>query len=146
MHPDILATGCAGMSLDPLSLAEQLRAKDAHMAKLAGTLAHYRAWASQIQERYQMFNPDAARPARRIYVGGLPPDSEEVSLPHVCPLTLVPFLVFFAIQRCNQLLHGQSCVFRGFERLITRVFCRCFSMAIRTSLLKRLQLNGAIKL
>lgn len=37
------------MSLDPLSLAEQLRAKDAHTAKLAGTLAHYRAWASQIQ-------------------------------------------------------------------------------------------------
>ena len=37
------------MSIDPLSLAEQLRAKDAHVAKLAGTLAHYRAWASQIQ-------------------------------------------------------------------------------------------------
>lgn len=146
MHPDILATGCTGMSLDPLSLAEQLRAKDAHIAKLAGTLAHYRAWASQIQARYQMFNPDAARPARRIYVGGLPPDSEEVSLPQVCPLTLMPFLVFFATQRCNQLLHGQSCVFRGFERLFTRAFCRCLCMAIRTSLLKRLQLNGAIKL
>ena len=41
--------GVAGMSIDPLSLAEQLRSKDAHIAKLAGTLAHYRAWASQIQ-------------------------------------------------------------------------------------------------
>ena len=72
------------MSLDPLSLAEQLRSKDAHIAKMAGTLAHYRAWASQIQARYQMFNPDAARPARRIYVGGLPPDTEDVrSKPHM---------------------------------------------------------------
>ena len=72
------------MSLDPLSLAEQLRSKDAHIAKMAGTLAHYRAWASQIQARYQMFNPDAARPARRIYVGGLPPDTEDVrSRPHI---------------------------------------------------------------
>ena len=80
--------GCAvhpaGMSLDPLSLAEQLRSKDAHIAKMAGTLAHYRAWASQIQARYQMFNPDAARPARRIYVGGLPPDTEDVCFkPHM---------------------------------------------------------------
>ena len=73
-----LCCASAGMSLDPLSLAEQLRSKDAHIAKMAGTLAHYRAWASQIQARYQMFNPDAARPARRIYVGGLPPDTEDV--------------------------------------------------------------------
>lgn len=34
-----------------------------------------------MQARYQMFNPDAARPARRIYVGGLPPDTEDVRLP-----------------------------------------------------------------
>ena len=43
------ASAAVGMSLDPLSLAEQLRSKDAHIAKLAGTLAHYRSWASQIQ-------------------------------------------------------------------------------------------------
>lgn len=52
--------------------------KDSQIAKLAGTLAHYRTWAGQIQARYQMFNPDAARPARRIYVGGLPPDTADV--------------------------------------------------------------------
>ena len=34
-----------------------------------------------VQARYQMFNPDAARPARRIYVGGLPQDTKDVSLP-----------------------------------------------------------------
>ncbi len=44
----------------------------------AGTLAHYRAWAQQVQARYQMFNAEAARPARRIYVGGLPAGTQEV--------------------------------------------------------------------
>lgn len=44
----------------------------------AGTLAHYRAWAQQVQARYQMFNAEAARPARRIYVGGLPASTQEV--------------------------------------------------------------------
>ena len=48
---------------------------------MAGTLGHYRAWAAQIQARYQMFNPDAARPARRIYVGGLPASTEDVRSP-----------------------------------------------------------------
>ena len=32
----------------------------------------------QVQNRYQVHNPDAARPARRIYVGGLPPDTVDV--------------------------------------------------------------------
>ena len=47
------AFDAVGMSLDPLSLAEQLRSKDAHIAKLAGTLAHYRSWASQIQVHFK---------------------------------------------------------------------------------------------
>ena len=76
----------AGMTLDPLALAEQLRAKDASLAKMAGTLGHYRAWAAQIQARYQMFNPDAARPARRIYVGGLPANTEDVRMVPCCQL------------------------------------------------------------
>lgn len=42
------------------------------LPKICGTLA------GQIQARYQMFNPDAARPARRIYVGGLPPSTQDV--------------------------------------------------------------------
>ena len=33
---------------------------------------HYRTWAAQLQARYQVFNPDAARPAKRVYVGNLP--------------------------------------------------------------------------
>ena len=44
----------------------------------AGTLAHYRNWSAQVQARYQMFNPEAIRPARRIYVGGLPSGTSEV--------------------------------------------------------------------
>ena len=46
---------------------------------LNASVAMCRAWAAQIQARYQMFNPDAARPARRIYVGGLPPETTDVS-------------------------------------------------------------------
>ena len=37
----------------------------------------------QVQARYQQHNPDAARPARRIYVGGLPPDTVDVR-PRFC--------------------------------------------------------------
>ncbi len=55
---------------------------DCQISKLAGTLQHYRNWAGQIQARYQLFNPDAARPARRIYVGGLSTDTSDVSSPH----------------------------------------------------------------
>ena len=55
---------------------------DSQLSKLAGTLQHYRNWASQIQARYQLFNPDAARPARRIYVGGLSPETTDVSKCH----------------------------------------------------------------
>ncbi len=43
-----------------------------------------RSWAQQIQARYQMFNPDAARPARRIYIGGLPLETTDVR-PHRHP-------------------------------------------------------------
>lgn len=46
--------------------------------RLATTLQHYRNWASQILARYQMVKPDAAKPPRRIYVGGLPPGTTEV--------------------------------------------------------------------
>ena len=73
------------MALEPFTEQVHASSKDAQIAKLAGTLAHYRAWAAQIQARYQMFNPDAARPARRIYVGGLPPNTADVRpRPHAC--------------------------------------------------------------
>jgi hypothetical protein len=55
----------------------------------AGTLAHYRAWAAQVQARYQMFNAEAARPARRIYVGGLPAGTQEVACRGVRPHAVV---------------------------------------------------------
>lgn len=59
--------------MDPrLVLAEENK-------RLATTLQHYRNWAGQILARYQMANPDAARPPRRIYVGGLPTGTTEVS-------------------------------------------------------------------
>lgn len=54
------------------NVEEELRRKDAQIARLAGTLSHWRAWAGEVAVRYAAFNPDVARPARRIYVGGLP--------------------------------------------------------------------------
>ena len=47
--------------------------------RLATTLQHYRNWAGQLLAWYQMANPDASRPPRRIYVGGLPAGTIEVS-------------------------------------------------------------------
>jgi hypothetical protein len=47
---------------------------------VAGTTAHYRNWAAQLQARYQMFAPDAARPAKRVYIGNLPPEITEAEL------------------------------------------------------------------
>lgn len=60
-----------GMDLGALH-SEQLEEKDRQIRTLAGTLQHYRNWANTIQARYQMFSPDVIRPAKRIYVGGLP--------------------------------------------------------------------------
>ena len=37
-----------------------------------------------MQARYQMFNPEAIRPARRIYVGGLPNGTTEVRTAQLC--------------------------------------------------------------
>ncbi|DBB00532.1 TPA: hypothetical protein ACH3X3_002231 [Trebouxia sp. C0006] len=48
--------------------------------RLATTLQHYRNWAGQLLARYQMANPDASRPPRRIYVGGLPAGTTEAAL------------------------------------------------------------------
>ena len=56
----------------------QSHCTDVRVGVCAGTLAHYRNWSAQVQARYQMFNPEAIRPARRIYVGGLPGGTSEV--------------------------------------------------------------------
>ena len=37
-------------------------------------------WASQLQARYALFNPDAARPAQRVYVGNLPPGTTDPAM------------------------------------------------------------------
>lgn len=41
-------------------------------------MIHRRNWASTIQARYQMFSPEVIRPSKRIYVGGLPPNTLDV--------------------------------------------------------------------
>jgi hypothetical protein len=46
----------------------------------AATVSHYRVWMAQLQSRYQMYNPDLMRPAKRVYVGNLPPNIGEAEL------------------------------------------------------------------
>ncbi|KAL6768764.1 hypothetical protein ACKKBF_B16105 [Auxenochlorella protothecoides x Auxenochlorella symbiontica] len=53
-----------------------------HIDYLAGTIAHYRNWMDQLLARYQLVNPDAARPAKRIYIGNLPATTHEAELRH----------------------------------------------------------------
>lgn len=48
------------------AVAPMLTAAATDAPRPAGTLAHYRNWAAQLQARYQLFNPDAARPAKRV--------------------------------------------------------------------------------
>ena len=52
--------------------AARIAALEAQVARLAASLEHYRAACAAVQARYQLFSPDVARPARRVYVGGLP--------------------------------------------------------------------------
>lgn len=61
------------------SLEAQLREKDELIRKLKGSLEHWRSWAVKLAARYASYSPDVARPARRIYVGGLPATTAEVS-------------------------------------------------------------------
>lgn len=48
---------------------------------LTGSLSHFRNWVASLQARIQQsrFHSDAAKPPRRIYVGGLPGDTTDVS-------------------------------------------------------------------
>ncbi|KAK9829508.1 hypothetical protein WJX72_006260 [[Myrmecia] bisecta] len=67
-------------SMELQRLQELVDQRDAQIQRLQRTLQHFRRWAHHVQARYQMFNPEAARPARRIYIGNLPPDTTEVEL------------------------------------------------------------------
>ena len=92
----------AGRVMDPrLVLAEESN------KRLATTLQHYRNWAGQLLARYQMANPDASRPPRRIYVGGLPAGTTEVSpslIFHLFNKTFIKFCVLHLFQRQLSLL------------------------------------------
>ncbi|PSC72366.1 splicing factor U2AF 50 kDa subunit [Micractinium conductrix] len=66
--------------MEKKGLRDQLEAQAREIQRLQGTLAHYRNWAAQLQARYQLFNPDAARPAKRVYVGNLPANVSEAEL------------------------------------------------------------------
>ncbi|EFN54687.1 hypothetical protein CHLNCDRAFT_53018 [Chlorella variabilis] len=75
----LLATDAVS-DMEKKGLRDQLEAQPREIQRLQGTLAHYRNWAAQLQARYQLFNPDAARPAKRVYVGNLPAAVSEAEL------------------------------------------------------------------
>lgn len=75
----LLATDAVS-DMEKKGLRDQLEAQAREIQRLQGTLAHYRNWAAQLQARYQLFNPDAARPAKRVYVGNLPSNVTEAEL------------------------------------------------------------------
>lgn len=75
----LLATDAVS-DMEKKGLRDQLEAQSREIQRLQGTLAHYRNWAGQLQARYQLFNPDAARPAKRVYVGNLPSNVSEADL------------------------------------------------------------------
>ena len=81
------ASGKSGMiswpaqeqALEQASSDPEIRKRDMLIERLSGTLAHWRSWAAEVAARYAAYNPDVARPARRIYVGGLPRKTADVS-------------------------------------------------------------------
>lgn len=62
------------------SLQARVRDLEAENARLRASLDHYRASSAAVQARYALFNPELARPARRVYIGGLPMGATEAEL------------------------------------------------------------------
>ena len=62
------------------SLQGRVRDLEAENSRLRASLDHYRASSAAVQARYALFNPELARPARRVYVGGLPMGATEAEL------------------------------------------------------------------
>lgn len=63
-----------------IDVRAQLDAHAREIQRLQATVGHFRNWAAQLQARYTLFSPDAARPAKRVYVGNLPMDVTEQEL------------------------------------------------------------------
>lgn len=68
-------------------LWEQLRQKDAQILVLQKKLGHFRQWVNALQGSVSAVNPTAIKNSRRVYVGGVPPGTTDVS---ACLLTFLP--------------------------------------------------------
>lgn len=82
LQSDFLALNVLSSGAEPSTSAaagpSPEESKDSQIARLRGTLAHWRAWAAGIAARYSAYNPEIVRPAKRVYIGGLPPDTSDV--------------------------------------------------------------------
>jgi hypothetical protein len=63
----------------PADWLEQLRQKDDQITMLERKLEHFRSWLSNLQGQLQAKDPQVVKNARRLYVGGIPEDTKEVS-------------------------------------------------------------------
>jgi hypothetical protein len=60
-------------------LWEQLRSKDAQILMLQKKLQHMRSWVNSIHSKVQGMSPQIIKNARRLYLGGVPPEATDVS-------------------------------------------------------------------
>lgn len=65
---------------------DQLRARDAQILMLQKKLGHLRTWVASLHGKVAQMNPQALKNSRRLYVGGVPIDTSEVSLRRACVL------------------------------------------------------------
>ena len=77
-----MATGesSPGPTADSQQLWDELRDKDTELAQLQKRLSHYRSWVGSLHAKMQASNPQAIKNAKRLYIGGVPEDTTDVSI------------------------------------------------------------------
>lgn len=73
-------TAGAELASEVDQLWEQLRQKDAQILMLQKKLQHFRSWVSNIHNKVQQMNPQAIKNSRRLYIGGITPETTEDEL------------------------------------------------------------------
>jgi hypothetical protein len=68
----------ADVGASPLTPPEQFTAREQRVATLERRLAHLRAWMASVCNQMASTNPQLAKNARRLYIGGVPADTTEV--------------------------------------------------------------------
>jgi hypothetical protein len=75
------AESSPGPTSDSQQLWDELQEKDAELAQVQKRLEHYRAWVGTLHAKMQASNPQAIKNAKRLYIGGVPEGTTDVSRP-----------------------------------------------------------------